>query len=170
MVVGGPEMNRLSTAMLLIATCLILTSCASEPQSQLPEFTTPAQLSKLIASMDAGDSASLELVSISESQGGSVDAGTHEYELFSSGYERADIGAREWVNGIPTTLVVPMWYGPDTTIQIKGREPEPMLEAVETTPSLGGPFYWFGDPVVSIEFHMEDEVLVLDSVVVPTTR
>jgi hypothetical protein len=160
----------LTATVVLAAACVLVTACAPDSGVQLPEFTTPAQLSELVASLEDGEAASLDLVSMMKSSGGSIDVGTHEDELFSSGYERADIGAVEWVNGIRTELTVPMWYGPDTTIRIEEHEPEPMLEAVETTVTLGGPYYWSGEPVVSIEFHMEQGALVLDSAVVPATR
>ena len=165
-------MKRIVWLVSVVALCVSASGCTESGNlsgSGMPDRLTPAEATEMLESLSDGQASTLDRVSMSRSLGYATDAGTHEDEIAQSGYRRADVGVIEWVNGIETKLVIPMYYGPETTYQVKGREPMAMLEAVEATPTLSGPFVFFAGPVISIEFHMDDGVLILDDVTVPVT-
>ena len=164
-------MKRLVGLLLVGALCASLLGCSEPNEAPSTDVAPPAdgptvaEVFEGLASLTDGESVYLDGVSITQSQAYGTVVGTQEDELASSGSRRADIGVVETVGGIETTLEFPVWYNDLTTFQVNDGQPVSITSALDDNSVV-----WFGDPVVTVEFHMDDGVLVLDSLVVPVAR
>jgi len=164
---------RVRTVSLLLSFLVFVafaTGCSTSRGVDESAPPTSSSVTKMLASLGEGESGSLRGVSLSAASGGAIDAGTREDELLRSGYRQAQVGVFREINGIETRLMIPMWYGDETTIEAGSLPPASMLEAAEATRTMMGQAYWFGDPVAAVYFHMDEGVLVLDRAVVPMSR
>lgn len=154
---------RYLTLLLMPVLCLALVACTPAQSAKNGE-TTPQPTetpSDRLVPLNQDGSGELEGAGIGPYGAYGTTPGTPDDRASQRG-ERLAVWVFDSLQGIETHLIVPMYYNESTTYSLRGTdESVPVTQVIEDKSVV-----WWAAPAADVKFHLEDGVLVLDSIVV----
>jgi hypothetical protein len=153
--------SRVAILMVSLAAAALVTACASSTGSQTPEGTesktvTPSERLVQLDSQGKGDLSGVDLTPLD-----AFTAFEPENRAVKRRWTAVKVGVHDHAEGVPTVLVVPMWFDKRTKFV-----ENPWMPGVDTlSEAIEHPDWaWSEAGTTDIKFHLTDEVFYIDEV------
>ena len=148
---------------LMSLLCLALVACTPAQSAENVETTpqTNQTPSDKLVPLNQDGSGELEGVGIGPYGAYGTTPGTPDDKASQRG-QRLAVWVFDSLRGIETHLIVPMYYDDSTTYSFRGTdESVPVTQVIEDKSVV-----WWAAPAADVKFHLEDGVMILDTIVV----